>query len=662
MKKIDNSLLYKYSFLGRILSNEKGNRAIFLRQTANREENSYDANLYLYENEKISKLTSCSTASEAFWYDDETIAFISKRDEKSKKNKEVDSNKKSEPSLQLYTKNVISSSESELWLELKGQIYSINMIDKEKLVYLKTRDIVKEDSEYFSGQQDEEGFMRIRRLPFYLNGANFTFNKRTVLCIYDIKNGKEKEIDCKDYTVESIELSKDKNKIIIMASKMQKLSSKYTALFEYKIKSNEIKKILNDESYSSKNPYGIYAATYFNNKPFFLGSTMEKHGINENRIAYVIENDGKVNILNRQDINYLNSGVQDMVLSGGNSYKVFDDNIDFITTSGTINKISRLYSNGIFEEDIFEFKGSISCFDYVDDKLIFVGLDPNGGQEIYFEDKKISNFHKFLNDYYVALPQPLNIKSTGFDIEGFILLPEDYDKKSSHPAVLEIHGGPKTAYQTSYFHEMQMLVSEGYVVLFCNPRGSSGKGNEFFDIFGLYGQVDYQNIIDFTKAVLEKYDKIDKERLFVTGGSYGGFMTNYIVGKTNMFRAAVTQRSISNWISFYGTSDIGYYFATDQHRAKIEDDDFWQQLWDVSPLKNIDNVKTPTMIIHSDHDFRCPLEQGYQFFTALMDRGIDTELLVFKDENHGLSRGGKPKNRIERLNAIKTWFAKYDKK
>ncbi len=657
MKKIDNQLLYKYSFLGNVTANPKGDKAFFIKQTANKEENRYDANLYLYSNEKTSKLTSCNTVSEAFWYDDETIAFISKRGDKVEPNAPK---KNEEPTVNLYSKNVNACSEAELLLSLKGHISSIRCAANKTLVYLKNRDIVKEDSEYFAGQQDEDGFMRIRRLPFYLNGPNFIFNKCQVLCVYDIATNKEKEIDCKDYTVDSFELSKDNSKILMIASKIQKRGTIYSALFEYNIETGELIKRLSDDVCSIKNPYSVYAATYFGGKPFFLGSTMQKHGLNENPLAYIIENDGQITTHNADDINYMNSGAQDMVLSGGKAYKVFEKHIDFITTKGTLNKISRLTGEGVFEEDVLVFQGGISCFDYVDDKILFVGLGPDGGQELYLNNKKVSSFHAFLKDYYVALPNPVSVNSTNVDIDGFVLLPEDYDKKDSHPAVLEIHGGPKAAYQSSYFHEMQMLVAEGYVVFFCNPRGSSGKGNAFFDIFGLYGQVDYENIMDFTNTVLEKYNKIDKERLFVTGGSYGGYMTNHIVGQTNLFRAAVTQRSICNWTSFYGTSDIGYFFATDQHKAAISDEDFWQKLWGFSPLKNIDKVKTPTMVIHSDKDYRCPLEQGYQFFSALMDRGIDTELLVFKGENHDLSRSGKPKNREERLEAIRTWFKKYD--
>ena len=234
------------------------------------------------------------------------------------------------------------------------------------------------------------------------------------------------------------------------------------------------------------------------------------------------------------------------------------------------------------------------------------------------------------------------------------MVPEDYNPDQSYPAILDIHGGPKTAYGQVYYHEMQYWVNEGYIVMYCNPTGSDGKGGEFADIRGKYGTIDYEDIMAFTDKILSKYKAIDQKRLYVTGGSYGGFMTNWMIGHTHRFKAAATQRSISNWISFHATSDIGYYFASDQNGAHPFDD--LNKLWDHSPLKYIKNVKTPLLMIHSDEDYRCPIEQAMQFFVPLKERGIDTKLIWFKGENHELSRGGKPQARIKRLTEITHWF------
>jgi dipeptidyl aminopeptidase/acylaminoacyl peptidase len=153
--------------------------------------------------------------------------------------------------------------------------------------------------------------------------------------------------------------------------------------------------------------------------------------------------------------------------------------------------------------------------------------------------------------------------------------------------------------------------------------------------------------------VLDQYDFVDEKRLGVTGGSYGGFMTNWIVGHTNRFKAAVTQRSISNWISFYGVSDIGYYFTEWQIDGDFRE---VQKLWKHSPLAYIENVETPLLILHSEIDYRCPIEQAEQLFIALKRLGKKTKFVRFPEENHELSRSGKPSLRKSRLDHIVEWF------
>lgn len=246
-------------------------------------------------------------------------------------------------------------------------------------------------------------------------------------------------------------------------------------------------------------------------------------------------------------------------------------------------------------------------------------------------------------------------------ITGFILLPPNFVKgrRSNYPLILDIHGGPKTVYSSTYYHEMQVWANLGFIVCFTNPHGSDGRGNAFADIRGAYGQRDYEDLMCFLDKVLASYPEIDQARLGVTGGSYGGFMTNWIITHTQRFKAACSQRSISNWLSFYGTSDIGYYFATDQNNVKAFSREEQDILWEHSPLKYINNAQTPTLFIHSEEDYRCPLEQGMQMHTALRALGVTSKLCIFPSENHDLSRNGKPQAREWRLNLITHWFLKH---
>ena len=206
---------------------------------------------------------------------------------------------------------------------------------------------------------------------------------------------------------------------------------------------------------------------------------------------------------------------------------------------------------------------------------------------------------------------------------------------------------------------MQVWASEGYFVFFTNIRGSDGRGDKFADIRGLYGDVDYKNLMDFADEVLKRYPAIDKDRVCETGGSYGGFMTNWIVGHTDRFCCAASQRSIANWISKSFMSDIGPYFNPDQCGASSPFE--FDKLWDHSPLKYAENAKTPTLFIHSDQDHRCPLPEGMQMMQALTLKGVETRMCIFHGETHELSRSGKPKHRIRRLTEITNWFNKFAK-
>ena len=266
---------------------------------------------------------------------------------------------------------------------------------------------------------------------------------------------------------------------------------------------------------------------------------------------------------------------------------------------------------------------------------------------------QLSDFNK-MEDTYVADPVEVNF---GEDLTGWVLLPKDYDETKKYPAILDIHGGPKTVYGKVFYHEMQVWASKGYFVFFCNIHGSDGRGNEFMDIRGKYGTIDYDELMQFTDKVLETYPQIDASKVGVTGGSYGGFMTNWIIGHTDRFACAASQRSIANWISFSQTSDIGPYFAQDQQSATYDENP--EKLWWHSPLKYARNVKTPTLFIHSDEDYRCPLCEGLQMLNALLDQNIEARMCLFHGENHDLSRTGLPQHRLRRLNEITNWMEQH---
>ncbi|MDT7012846.1 S9 family peptidase [Levilactobacillus namurensis] len=240
-------------------------------------------------------------------------------------------------------------------------------------------------------------------------------------------------------------------------------------------------------------------------------------------------------------------------------------------------------------------------------------------------------------------------------IEGWYFAP--VAGKPQHPAVLYVHGGPQVDFGYGFYHELQYLAGRGYGVIAINPRGGNSYGQDFETaVLGHYGDGDFTDLMRGTDAALALDPTIDPHQLCVTGGSYGGFMTNWIETHTDRFAAAVTQRSIANWISFYGTSDIGYYFTPWELKQDMRN---IQALWRFSPLAYVKQAHTPILVMHGMEDLRCPTGQGEEFFVGLKEAGVETQLVLFPQSNHELSRSGLPHLRVERLKRIDQWFREH---
>lgn len=275
------------------------------------------------------------------------------------------------------------------------------------------------------------------------------------------------------------------------------------------------------------------------------------------------------------------------------------------------------------------------------------------------EREALTDFNKTYTEETELIAPELIIAKGAKDwaVHGWLMKPYGFKEGEKYPLIVNIHGGPHAMYANTFFHEMQVLAARGFGVLYVNPRGSHSYSQEFVDaVRGDYGGGDYEDIMKSLDGVIDANSWIDTDRLGVTGGSYGGFMTNWIVGHTNRFKAAVTQRSISNWISFFGVSDIGYYFSDWQIGADMTD---VEKLWKHSPLKYAKNVKTPLLILHSENDFRCPIEQSEQLYITLKSMGKETEFVRFPEADHNLSRTGKPNLRFARLEKIAGWMERY---
>jgi dipeptidyl aminopeptidase/acylaminoacyl peptidase len=260
----------------------------------------------------------------------------------------------------------------------------------------------------------------------------------------------------------------------------------------------------------------------------------------------------------------------------------------------------------------------------------------------------------------LALATPEHMPYTGEDgwaIEGWIIKPPGFDPARKYPLIVEIHGGPHTQYGHGFFHEMQLLAAAGNVVLYTNPRGSTGYGRDFsLAVRGAWGIKDSYDILAGVDAVVRK-GYIDESRLGVTGGSYGGFMTNWLIGHHERFKAAVTDRCVADRASFFGSSDLGWDFADDDMDTTPWDDpELYRRM---SPIAYVKNMRTPLLIIHSEQDLRCNIEQAEQLFATLKYMGREVLFVRFEGQSHGLSRGGHPLLRKERLRHILSWFEQH---
>lgn len=646
-----------YKFLSNLELSPDKKYCAFVVRVADYDSNKYLSNIWVLNRTtyEVRKLTALNEEKSLIWLNNDTLLFPSMRDEKLK---EKISN--GEQWTIFYAIN-INGGEAYEYMRIPMTVNDIKIIAEDKFLITalynhyginlhsldseekaKAIEIIKENRDYEI----------LDEIPFWSNGKGFTNKKRNRLYLYDKGTNSLNPIS-KQFENVSLSGIKD-GKALYIAENFTNKKELTNALYIYDLYSSGSKCLVEDEEYS------IDFAEFLGDKIIFSGTVMDKYGINQNNNFYTIaEND--IKLLSVHDFGMHNSVGSDCRLGDGADVRVYNDSLYFVSTEAKSSFIKKLTLDGVIET-VSEDNGSIDCFDICDDEILFIGMRGIRLQELYSlkSGKEIqrTKFNEIvIETKNIVTPERIEFINDNILIEGFILKPVNYDENKMYPGILDIHGGPKTVYGEVFFHEMQYWANEGYFVFFCNPRGSDGRGDEFADIRGKYGTIDYDDLMKFTDLVLNKYPQIDSSRLGVTGGSYGGFMTNWIIGHTDRFKCAASQRSISNWISKFGTTDIGYYFNSDQNLSTPWDN--MEKMWFHSPLKYANQAVTPTLFIHSEEDYRCWLPEGLQMFTALKYHGVDARLCMFRGENHELSRSGKPKHRVRRLEEITNWFEKY---
>ena len=635
--------------LANVTFSPAGTSACFTVSRAEKEKNCYESRLYLLKDGAVRPLTGGGKESSFCYLDENTILFAADREGEK------------EPSLSSrYYKIALDGGEAELAYAFPIPVSQVFPLPGGDLLVtgstfpgfenLYTGD-KKLARAYLAERKENEDYEVVTQLPWWWNGGTYTRGAYESLFYYDARKKSLTRLTAAGLSVSDVQLTEDRKTVYYSLLDVSVPRPAYFGgadLYRMELASRR------EEAVAKSRPDFNIAAYALGRSFLLLLAADGKYGMNTDVDFYTLDYETLAVSPCAVYGESIGSSVgSDIRHGGGRTMKMDGDVLYFISTRFDSAGLYKL-ENGVVSP-VMERGGSVDCFDRCGGKMLLCALWDMRAQELYDETgARITHLNDAaLRGKYVSRPETLTFTAEDHEVHGFVLKPMNFEPGKKYPVILDVHGGPKTVYGPVFYHEMQYWAGRGYFVIFCNPTGSDGRG-AFMDIRGKYGTVDFDDLMAFCDAALAAYPEMDSDNFFETGGSYGGFMTNWIIGHTDRFRACASQRSISNWTSFYGVSDIGPDFSVDQCGASLWPDA--EKFWQHSPMKYADKVKTPTLFIHSLEDYRCPVDQGYQMYAALAAHGVESRLVLFRGENHELSRSGKPTHRLRRLNEITGWF------
>lgn len=660
-RRVEIEDLYELVLIGEARISPEGRRIAYVRRKMDRDKNDYVSNIWLLEGEEDRQFTSGDKDGSPRWSPDgRSLAFIAKREAEGKSQ------------LMLLRAD---GGEALAVTDKKWEISNIRWSpDGSRLAFVRAvptgelgmpRDAEEDEEDDKAPGKAGKGTKQtaptkiIERLGFKGDGLGFIHNRRRHICVIEVDSKEITQLTDGDYSDESPSWSPNGRFIAFTSNRNKDWDTEIESqIWEIPVEGGDPRRVFED-----RGTWGGPIYSPDGKGLAFAGSrTDDELAVSGFARLWVCDRDGTglTDLTGDSGLEVGNSSITDTKIEGAEGFYWNRKGIWFIATVGGASNVYR-WHDGFHQ--VTEGLQDVRDFSVGGPSVAYTAADLLRPAELFVRRGKsparqMTNVNAdYLTTVNVVTPQPVDFEgSNGDTVHGWLMKPRELATGQKAPLILYIHGGPQAAYGNTFFHEMQVLAGRGYGILLINPHGSGAHGDEWVSsIHGDWGHRDYE---DFMKAtdMAASLDWVDAQRMGVGGGSYGGYMTSWIISHTSRFKVALIERALVNMVSFVGTTDVPNWWKY-AWRTTIEKDA--TRLWKMSPLAYLKEMNTPALIIHSEQDHRCPVEQGEQIFTGLRKRGVPVRFVRFPEESHGLSRGGKPSRRVERLNEIVRWFGKH---
>lgn len=648
MEKVQIEDLYQFVFVSDAAFSPDGRHIAHLRHNADADKNDYRSALWVMDadGENAFLLAERGDVKSFLWLDDSTILFSSKRGAAQEAQKSVTN----------YYTIAITGGEASHFMSIPLKVEQLKPAGKNGFYVQASAPVKMHVDVSTNSAHSGKDYDIFEELPYWFNGKGIRDGIRTALFYFNSGENTLKQLTDPYLNVTAWAVSPSKKTFAYCGNDYRSVCPANSTLWLQPGLESAPKVLIDDTHYSIDDLCFMGEDTLF-----YTGTPTTRMGQNPRYYRYHIATDS-IDTLPFYDVPIGNKVGSDAKYGSGKQMTYYASRLYMLHTLWGNTRLVAIDNDGCLHT-VIDKAGAITGFDLHDSQILLTAMRENKLVEIYLADadtgseKQLTDCNRvYFDTHQVQTPERFTYMSrSGCGMEGFVLPPADFNPESSYPAILSIHGGPKAAFGSVFFHEMQCLSAQGSFVFYTNPRGSDGRGEAFADITEAFGAKDYDDVMALTDEVLKRYPQIDAQRLGVGGGSYGGFLTNWIIGQTERFAAAVSQRSISNYLSKMLYTDIGYQLNRLQIGAYPWED--FEKVWGMSPLKYAHRVKTPTLLLQSDEDYRCWMGESFQMFSAIKRNGVQTRFVLFHGENHELSRSGKPHNRITRLQELVKWYA-----